>query len=74
MVNDKVNGKTSVFGVIGDPIEHTFSPCIQNTFAEILGKNIIYTPLHVKADRLEDAIKGAYALGICGINVTVPHK
>ena len=74
MINDRVNGKTAVFGVIGDPIEHTFSPCIQNTFADILGKNIIYTALHVMTGNLGDAIKGAYALGICGLNVTVPHK
>ena len=74
MVNDRVNGKTAVFGVIGDPIEHTFSPCIQNTFADILGKNIIYTALHVKTENIEKAIKGAYALGIQGLNVTVPHK
>lgn len=70
MIKDYINGKTQVFGVIGDPIEHTFSPQIQNT----LGGNIAYVPFHVKAKGLEAAVKGAYELGIKGLNVTVPHK
>ncbi len=72
MVKNFINGETQVFGVIGDPISHTFSPQIQNSFAE--GKNIAYLPFNVKKCGLEAAVKGAYALGIKGLNVTVPHK
>ncbi len=73
-VNTSVNGSTEVYAVIGCPISHSFSPVIHNTMAERLGRNFIYTALKVEPDALEDAIKGAYALGIRGINVTVPHK
>ena len=69
-----VNGSTKILGVIGDPIEHTGSPAIHNLLAEKMGDNIVYVPFRVKEKRLEEAVEGAYALGIEGLNVTVPHK
>ncbi len=70
----KVDGKTKIIGIIGDPVEHTGSPAIHNFLAEKLGDNVIYVPFHVKKEGLASAIKGAYDLGIQGLNVTVPHK
>jgi shikimate dehydrogenase len=69
-----ITGKTSVFGIIGDPVEHTLSPGMHNAAFEKLGLDHIYVPFHVKAEELEDAINGSYALGIKGLNVTIPHK
>ena len=69
-----ITGKHEVYGVIGDPITHTLSPCIHNAIAEALEHKSIYVPFHVQKGHLEDAIKGAYALGIKGLNVTMPHK
>ena len=69
-----INGNTKVLGLIGDPIEHTGSPAIHNRLAEKLGDNVVYVPFEVRAKRLEEAVEGAYALGIEGLNVTVPHK
>ena len=69
-----VNGKTKVLGVIGDPIEHTFSPAMHNAGLKALDLNYIYLPFHVKADGLSNAIEGAKSLGIEGLNVTIPHK
>jgi shikimate dehydrogenase len=69
-----ITGKTNVFGIIGDPVEHTLSPGMHNAAFEKLGLDNIYVPFHVKEDQLEDAINGAYALGIRGLNVTIPHK
>ena len=74
MVDNSVKGKTAVYGVIGCPIEHTFSPAIHNTMAKTLNKDMIYEAFRVEKDNLESAIKGAYSLGIKGLNVTVPHK
>ena len=31
-------------------------------------------PFHVKAEELEHAVNGAFALSIKGLNVTIPHK
>ncbi|MFQ9703638.1 MAG: hypothetical protein ACLR0U_18570 [Enterocloster clostridioformis] len=36
--------------------------------------NLAYVPFKVEEDRVGDAVKGAYALNILGMNVTVPHK
>ena len=69
-----VDGKTQVLGVIGDPIEHTFSPAMHNAGLEALNLNYIYLPFHVKEERLGECIQGAKAMGIKGLNVTIPHK
>ncbi len=69
-----ITGKTSVFGIIGDPVEHSLSPAMHNAAFEKLCLDNIYVPFHVKAEELEDAIKGAHAMGIKGLNVTIPHK
>lgn len=73
-ISERINGLTEVFGVIGDPICHTLSPLIHNTMAQMLGSNLVYTAFHVKSEGLAAAVKGAYELGIKGLNVTVPHK
>ena len=69
----KINGKTHTCGLIGNPVEHTMSPVIHNTLAEKMGINMVYVPLLVQQD-LAAAVKGAYALNLRGMNVTVPYK
>lgn len=73
MLND-INGYTRTCGLIGNPVEHTLSPVIHNTLSAVLGKNLVYVPFHVETGRLEDAVKGAFALNLLGMNVTVPYK
>lgn len=69
----EMNGKTKLMGLIGNPVEHTLSPVIHNTIAEHKKDNMAYLPFPVK-ENLDIAVKGAYALGVQGINVTVPYK
>ncbi len=68
-----INGKTKILGVIGDPIKHTLSPIIHNTLSRIKGINAVYVPIHVEKD-IAAAVKGLYASGVCGLNITVPYK
>lgn len=70
----QITGKHSVCGIIGDPITHTLSPIIHNELAAAAQKEAVYVPFHVTPIGLEDAIKGAHALGVRGLNVTMPHK
>ena len=70
----EMNGKTKVYGIIGNPIEHTLSPLMHGMFADALGFNMVYVPFHVAEGQLEAALRGAYGLNICGMNVTVPYK
>lgn len=68
------NGTTRTCGLIGNPVAHTLSPVIHNTLAEELGQNLVYVPFQVEESRVEEAVKGAFALNILGCNVTVPYK
>jgi len=70
----KVSGRTKVCAVIGDPVEHSLSPCFQNAAFQHLKLDFIYVAFTVKAEDLGDAISGARSLGIYGLNVTMPHK
>lgn len=69
-----VNGHTRTCGLIGNPVEHTLSPVIHNTLAELMGINLVYVPFHVENGYIGDAVKGAYGLNVLGMNVTVPYK
>lgn len=70
----EINGMTRTCGLLGNPVEHTLSPVIHNTLAELTGINLVYLPFLVEQDLLSDAVQGARALHILGLNVTVPHK
>lgn len=69
-----IDGHTRVCGLLGDPVEHTSSPAIHNTLADITGHNLVYLPFRVARGNVADVVKGAFAMNILGLNVTVPHK
>ena len=70
-----IKGTTRVCGLIGKPVEHTCSPAIHNTLSELLSIDEAYVPFLVDSNEaLEKAVKGAYALNVLGLNVTVPYK
>lgn len=70
----EINGTTRICGVIGNPVEHTLSPLIHNSLSASTGINLAYAPFHVETGNLEAAIKGAWALNLLGLNITVPYK
>lgn len=63
-----------LYGVIGCPIHHSLSPLMHNDAFQQLGIDAHYHAFHVEKEDLQDAIKGLKALGISGVNVTIPHK
>lgn len=69
-----IDGHTKTCGLIGNPVEHTLSPLIHNTLAEMFSHNLVYVPFHVAKGQVLSALKGAYALNLLGLNVTVPYK
>ena len=70
----EINGRTRTCGLIGNPVEHTLSPVIHNTLAQRFGHNLMYMPFPVETGRIEEAVVGASALQLLGLNVTVPYK
>lgn len=63
-----------LFGLIGDPVAHSVSPDIHAAALSRLSKQSAYLPFQVKPENLSTALEGARALGIKGLNVTIPHK
>ena len=53
---NKVNGKTKIFGVIADPIEHVKAPSIYNKRWINENKNYLMIPLHVQRENLSKVI------------------
>jgi 3-dehydroquinate dehydratase/shikimate dehydrogenase len=69
---DKVDRRTRVYGVIGDPIGHSLSPAMQNAGFQARRVNAVYLPFLVRD--LKDFIGTVQPLGIRGFSVTIPHK
>ncbi|MCF6179602.1 MAG: shikimate dehydrogenase [Geopsychrobacter sp.] len=72
MIN--VTGRTRVFGIFGDPIEHSLSPRMQNAAFKKSGLDALYVPFHVLPQGLAAAVAGLGSLSVGGVNVTLPHK
>lgn len=70
----EIKGKTSVCGLIGNPVAHSISPLIHNSLAALCHVDLAYVTFKVQQEAIAAAVQGAYALNIQGLNVTVPHK
>ena len=69
-----IKGSTNIVGLIGHPVEHSFSPPMHNAAFDALGLDYAYVAFDVDPNNLKSAIDGACALNIKGFNVTIPHK
>ena len=62
------------YAVIGDPIGHSLSPVMQNTFFACMDQPGEMVPIHVKKGEVPAFFSSLEAEGIRGFNVTMPHK
>lgn len=69
-----VDSHTVLYGVIGDPVRHSKSPIMLNRAFRETGINGVYAAFHIKEDQLSAFADGVRAMGIRGVNVTIPHK
>ncbi len=69
-----ITGKTKVYGLIGNPVAQSFSPFIHNMLADELNIDMTYVTFPVATGNLHNAYQGMKALGVQGMNVTVPYK
>jgi shikimate dehydrogenase len=70
----KIDSKTKLLGLFGNPSRHSLSPVIQNFFLSEYKKNYIYLSFEPSSINLKDSFTGAKKLGFTGINVTMPFK
>ncbi|ARA99015.1 shikimate dehydrogenase [Geobacillus thermodenitrificans] len=64
----------NVYGLLGFPVEHSLSPLMHNDAFAYFGISARYHLFSVKPEQVGEAIAGVRALGIAGVNVTIPHK
>lgn len=69
-----IDDQTQLFGVIADPVGHSYSPLIHNTAFADQELNARYLPLRVAKDDLHRFMDGAREAGLNGISITIPHK
>jgi shikimate dehydrogenase len=69
-----ITGAARIAGVIGWPVRHSRSPRLHGFWLEKHQIDGAYVPLAVAPENLATAIKSLRALGLAGVNVTVPHK
>lgn len=66
---------TRLFAVIGDGrVAKSLSPAMHNAVLANHGIDGVYLALKVEPERVGEAVAGIRALGLAGVNVTVPHK
>lgn len=65
---------TRLVAVIGDPVRHSLSPVLHNAAFGALDLDWVYLAFSVPPGGARPAIEGMRALGIDGLNVTMPHK
>lgn len=68
----KLDRSTRVYGVIGKPILHSFSPPIHNAAFAHARVNSVYLPFEV--EDLRDFLACLKPMGVAGFSVTAPHK
>jgi 3-dehydroquinate dehydratase/shikimate dehydrogenase len=71
---DRVGPDTQVFGVVGDPVSHSYSPMLHNAVYRRLGVNAIYLPFRVPRGELPGFLAAYDAVPVQGYSVTIPHK
>lgn len=70
-----VSAEIKNFGILGYPVEHSFSPQMYRAAFEAAGLiNYSYIHLSVQPGKLYMSVEGLKGLGFRGVNVTIPHK
>lgn len=69
-----ITGNTKLLGVMGHPINHSFSPAIHNAALTDANLDYAYLPLEVPKESLKNTLKWIRTLNFRGFNVTIPHK
>jgi shikimate dehydrogenase len=73
-MKDSFYTNTKLIGLLGHPLKQSYSPFIHNVAFKFKNIDYIYLPFDVVTDDLENALNGIVALGMNGLNVTIPHK
>jgi shikimate dehydrogenase len=60
--------------IIGDQVQHSLSPAMQNAAFNSMHLNCTYIAFRVSKEELEESVRSLRSINIAGFNVTMPHK
>lgn len=69
-----ITSTTRLVGLFGHPVAHSKSPQMHNQAFAALGLEYRYLAFDVLPEQIGEAVAGIRALGLTGVNVTIPHK
>jgi shikimate dehydrogenase len=70
----KIDSRTHLYGIFGNPVDHSLSPQLHNPVFKKLGMDAVYLAFKIEQGSLGLAFEGMRSLGIRGVNVTIPFK
>ncbi len=73
-MENRIDGHTRLFCLIGSPVGHSGSPAMYNYSFDRLGLNNAYLAFDVPLGKLEEAVRALRLLNVGGFNITMPCK
>ena len=70
----RLTGNTKIVGIFGWPVSHSLSPPMHNAAFRAAGLDYVYVPFAIPPAKLGESLRAIAALGVIGVNLTVPHK
>ena len=67
-------GAPDQYGVVGHPVEHSWSPFIHGMFAKTTAQNLVYRLFDIAPDDFRRETLRLFTSGVRGLNITLPHK
>lgn len=62
------------YAVMGNPVAHSLSPVIHQSFAKQIGIELCYEKIQVQAGHLPEEVRQFFLAGGKGLNITLPFK
>jgi len=69
-----ISSQTSFIALIGNPVNHSLSPIMQNAAFQYLGLDLIYIAIPCKDEDLNLVINSLEKINCKGLNITIPYK
>ncbi len=70
----EIKATTRIYGIFGHPVSQSLSPAMHNAAFAHLGLDCVYLAFDVDPRNIAKAVSSIRNLGLCGVNVTIPHK
>ena len=73
-MSNRIQGTTTLIGLLGSPSRYSKSPHMHNTAFEALGLDYVYMAFEVGDGFIKEGVEAMKTLNAAGFNVTMPHK